>query len=268
MSKGNVLAAALARLETALRQLPATAMHLIPDLVLRSYLHDAVENGTVVQLLISTKLRHRAFPNARACFEAAQQALLLASDPNYDLAGAKAWVYGHRKDLYQGGEAERAGLLRDLPEHLPAAEFFAKQFKEMQETWNSFAQGKGALLQEARVALERQPRRPDNWAGLNIAETLERRLDAMLKPKAFKAPPVKPSDLLRAAYALLNRETHPHSLRLEPSRVRGSANGAVSFVYDPDNPAEQADLAEKLTLSSLNLAMAAASLRFQMPDSA
>jgi hypothetical protein len=254
----------LASLHATLLQLPSTAAHLVPDLVLRSYLHDAEENGKVVQFLLPSTLRHRAFPNVRACFEAAQLSLLLASDPNYDLAGAKAWVYGHRKDLYQGSEAERAGLLDDLPEQLPADEFFANQFREMKETWNSFAPGKGALLHEAKIALERQPKRPDNWAGLNIPEALEERLGAMPNPESIEIPPVKASDLLRSAYAVLNRETHPHSLRLEPSTIHSSNGGAVTFVFDPVNSAEQADLAEKITASSLKLALAAASLRRRM----
>src|SRR3989442_10201532 len=111
MIESHLLESTLANLDAALSELPATATHLVPDLVLRSYLHDATENGRVVQFLLSSTFRHRVFPSARACFEAAEQALLLASDPKYDLAGAKAWVYGHRKDLHQGGQAERAGLL-------------------------------------------------------------------------------------------------------------------------------------------------------------
>jgi hypothetical protein len=217
-----------------------------------------------VAFLLNSEFRHRAFPNARSCFEAAQQALMLTTDSDYDLAGAKAWVYAHRKDLKQGMQAELAGLLDDLPDHLPAKEYFAKRFQEMQETWNMFSPGKGDLLKNAEVALDRQPRRPDNWAGVDIASALETRLDAMPNPKRIQLPPTRPSALLRGAYALLNRETHPHSSRLEPDSVRGSANGAVEFVFGSDSSAEQADLAEVLAISSLNLAMAALALRLQM----
>jgi hypothetical protein len=53
-------------------------------------------------------------------------------------------------------------------------------------------------------------------------------------------------------------------LRLEPSTIHSSNGGAVTFVFDPVNSAEQADLAEKITASSLKLALAAASLRRRM----
>jgi len=266
MSDSDFLQSALANLDAALHDLPVTGTHLVPDLVLRSYLHDAAENARVVRFLLASEFRDRAFPSARACFEAAQLALLLASDRNYDLAGAKAWVYGHRKDFYQGGQAERAGLLDDLPEHLSAEEFFARQFEEMEETWNRFAPGKGALLQEAKVALDEQKKRrgPDNWAGLNIANALEERVDSMPRPKGMKLPPVKASELLRAAYALLSREAHPHSLRVEARSIRSTASGAITVEFGPDSPAEQADLAEKLTLASLSFAMSAASLHIRM----
>jgi hypothetical protein len=209
-------------------------------------------------------MRQRAFPSARACFEAAQQALMLASDTNYDLAGAKAWVYAHRKDLRQGRQAEEAGLLDDLPDHLPAHEYYAKRFTEMQESWNRFAPGKGKLLNDAEVALDAQPRTPDNWAGVNIAEALEQRLEAMPNPEGIQLPPTRPSLLLRSAYALLSRESHPHSSRLEPTNIRGDVGDAVEFTFRPENSAEPADLAEVLTISALNLALASFAMRVRI----
>jgi hypothetical protein len=155
--------------------------------------------------------------------------------------------------------------MNDLPEHLPAKEFFAKRFDEMATTWDDFAPGSGALLREADVVLAgRKRRRPDNWAGLDVAVTLQQRLDALPNPLGIQLPPVKPSELLRSAYALLSREAHPHSSRLEPDRIRGCVGGSVTFVFGDEQKAERADLAEVLTVSSVNLAMAAFAIRFNM----
>ena len=106
------------------------------------------------------------------------------------------------------------------PNHLPAALYYAKRFSEMQSTWNDFSPGKGQLLEQASALLDRKARRPDNWAGLNIPDELERRLGAIPNPAAIKLPPVQASALLRSAYAQLGREAHPHSSRLEPDRKR------------------------------------------------
>ena len=255
---------ALAPFEAALPRLPASATHLVPDLVLRSYLHDLHENAQVVRLLLRSELGYRAFPNARSCFEAAQLAALLASDPDYDLAGAKAWVYAHRKDLALAKRAEQDGLVEEPPKSMSAVEYFENRFREMEHTWNDFAPGRGALLAEASKLLKGQPRRPDNWSGLDIASTLEQRLDRRPNPHGSQFPITRPSALFRTVYALLNRETHPHSARLEPDRIRGHQGGPVVFEFPGKDRTEQAQLADLLAAGSVNLGMVAFSLRFNM----
>lgn len=70
------------------------AQHYPGDLCLRGFALHACENANAVLFLSrETKFEGAAFACARAAFEAGQDALLLATEPDYDAVGARVLVF-------------------------------------------------------------------------------------------------------------------------------------------------------------------------------
>jgi hypothetical protein len=156
-----------------------TARHLVPDIVLLALLRDIEENVQAAEIVSASEVPHRGFPNARAAYEAAQRAVLLAAAPDYDFEGAKAWVYSLRKDrvylsLKRSLEFQAAGP-RD-PES-----WLIGSLEEMARAWEDLEPGKGVMLQRALSELPSKRPRADNWLGESIVPVLRDRLNAALK---------------------------------------------------------------------------------------
>lgn len=98
MATHDALARAITGLKAAQAGFRPHAVFFVPDLVLLGYLREAEENASAVLALAESDVPHRAFPNARAVFEAAQLALVLTTHPDYRYAGALAWVHNLRRD--------------------------------------------------------------------------------------------------------------------------------------------------------------------------
>ena len=224
---------------------PARA-HALPDIVLLGFLNEIEENASVTTLIGSSEFPHRGFPNARSAFEAAQLALLLVTDPDYDRAGARAWVYYLRKDRVF---AEMHPDDVQYPEKLTPSQWFRAAVNEMADLWNDLDAGKGRLILDAEALVESQPRRPDNWAGLPIAPTLRDRLAGYAERHNL---PVRTdaAEVYNRAYAALSRESHPRT-RLRPIQVRGLPNGYAEFDFEPRDVASDADTALLLATGAL-----------------
>lgn len=239
------------------------ADHLVPDLALIAFLDEVQGNAATVLLITNSEAPSRPFPNARATFEAAQQAMLLASDPDYDLAGAKAWVYYRQRDFRLQTDAE---VLFPHPDGVTAEEFHRGALEEMADTWEKYSPGKRGLIDEAEKALKlRGRRRPDNWAGVNPAHELDQRLRNLA---AFKGLPLSvpdPTSAFRLTYSILSRQTHPRTTGLEPTRIRGEQGGIVAFEFDPDDGPDINEVATQMTAGAVKLAMAALSWRLNPP---
>lgn len=185
------------------------------DITLWGFLLGAWECGNAVyHLVANSDFGHASFPCARAAFEAAQDALLLVTEPDYNRAGARARVF-ERLELanirdetrYAFGDTEMGR--RALGYH--AAE---EAIRRDAEKWNTKCPGKGDLLIEAleyfRPKFEQAKRgkikHPAHWSELS------RRRIAQEIGKRIKEP-----DLARkmtAVYAALSRSSHPR-LRME-----------------------------------------------------
>jgi hypothetical protein len=245
-----------ARFLEDLAKFQVTRAHAIPDLVLLGFLNEVEENARATSIVGTSDLPHRGFPNARAAFEAAQLALLLVTDPEYDRAGARAWVYYLRKDrrFREMHPEEFRGLDRLTP-----AEWFRSAVHEMAEVWNDLDSGKGQLILDAESLVESQPRRPDNWAALPIAPTLRDRLaDYSRRHNA----PVRSdaAEVYNRAYAALSRESHPRT-RLRPIQVRGHPNGHAEFDFEERDLARDAETAVVLATASLSQGCLALAIR-------
>lgn len=245
-----------AQFSQALGKLRPSRAHAIPDLVLLGFLNEVEENARVTALIGSSDLPHRGFPNARAAFEAAQLASLLVTDPDYDRAGARAWIYYLRKDrMFVELHPEE---FRN-PEKLTPTQWFEAAVEEMASIWDDLDAGKGQLIKEAVRIVESQPRRPDNWAGVSIAPTLR---DRMAQYSASRGYPVR-TDAAAAynrAYAALSRESHPRT-RLRPIQVQGKPDGYADFDFEQRDPRWDAETALILATAALSQGYLALGIR-------
>lgn len=253
----SVLATALAEFRAAKAKFTPTRAHLVPDLALLGLLCDVEENAEAVLALGATPVPHRAYPNARAAFEASQQALLLATEPDYDLSGARAWAFFLRNDreFVRGPRDGQTSTVMGLDPD----SWFKAATEEMAETWETFAPGKGDVMKRAVALVEAQPRRPDNFAGVPIAPTLRDRLVA-LAAKAGKAGMPDAAALYNNAYAALSRESHPRT-QLRPEDIRSGPDDTVRVRFEERDLAYRYGSAELLAAGALRQALAALGAR-------
>ncbi len=167
---------------------------------------------------------HRASPHVRAAFEAGQNSLILVTESNYALAGAKVWVHSYVRERRMG---ERYG---DHPEpethELKPAEMFDRKLTELQRLCEKLAPGSGAIVPEARKVVETQPKRPDNWMGRDPSKLLPQRYDLLAQALRMQAP-ANIDGVTAAAYSALSRDTHLKVLT--PSAVVRRSDGSIGF---------------------------------------
>ena len=231
----------------------AAASHLVPDIVLLGFLNEIEENVSAVELIAASGIPHRAFPNARTAFEAGQQALLLVTAPDYDAAGATAWAYHLIRDRKYMA-APRSGQTTDRANVEPE-EWFESALTEMEQTWNDFAPGRGALLRDAATEIQSRRRGgPENWTGLPVAPTLRDRM-LTLAERHGKKGRSDAADILNAGYGALSRESHPRT-RFQPTRITRDSSGGISF----EIPTRDLEADRETVLISAASSLAAATL--------
>ncbi|MDP9206468.1 MAG: hypothetical protein M3P12_13610 [Gemmatimonadota bacterium] len=247
----------LAKLRSERAEFRLESRHAIPDLVLLNYINEVEENAFAVIEFKNTQSIHRAWPNARAAFESAQLALLLTTDPQYDLAGARAWIYHLRKDRTfaeadeESFNSESGGFSSDA--------WYQGAVKEMEALWDELSPGKGRFIPQAELLLDQQPRRPDNWAGVSIAPTLRDRMKTITVGSSPSSN-LDTAEVYNRAYSGLTRHSHPQ-MRLRPMGVRGTPNGPVTFEFEERNVAQEYESISALTAGATLLAIAALLVR-------
>jgi hypothetical protein len=240
------------------------ASHLVPDIALRGFLHEMLENALIASSIAEGPIPHRAFPNVRSAFEAAQLALLLATSSDYDLDGARAWVYDLRKDreLQRSAEGLPESTDADASGYSPD-ERYEGAIKEMAEFWEDYARGKGHFMKRAQAIVEKQKRKPDNWAGVAIGVELARRLRLMAEQRGAETAVGNPDIALSGAYTVMCRFTHPRP-SLRPLTFKRQSDDSVSIEYEkPDHENNRAMVAT-LAAGSLNFGTSALQLRVKM----
>lgn len=243
----------------------ASGSHLIPDMVLIGFVNDVVECGHSVIVMVKAGLGRRAFSNARTAFEAMQQLLLLVTDDDYDLAGAKAWVFFARRDFSM---FERHGDVNDLPTaptEFPDKRGLELALAEITSIWNAYSPGKGELIDRADAMLDTQPkRRPTNWAGIPIAPELQRRFKTLAMDRGIVPHAPDHAEIYNATYSILSRESHPR-IGFQPDRIIGRVNGPIRFEYD-EGETDSTNNVIRITAGSVAQAVTAMQLRALIPN--
>jgi hypothetical protein len=226
------------------------------------YIQEALEHAAAVEVLSSSAVPHRAIPNARSIFEAAQYALLLATHTDYAYAGALAWVFHLRKDHHLQDALEALGhrSALDEPRGLELA------VNEMADTWNEFDPDAGQKLRQAQEELELRKRSADNWLGQNAAVALERQLAAYSRTSG-KNLPLPKAGAFKASYASLCRLTHPHT-SVRPREIRGTPGGSLRIVREERQLNDAAEMAITYAASAVNFVCLAVAIRSRFDPAA
>lgn len=238
------------------------ARYLVSDLVMLGYIQEALEHAIAVGVLSASPVPHRAIPNARSVFEAAQYALLLATHADYAYAGALAWVFHLRKDHKLQDDLEALGHSSGLDE--PRGLELA--MGEMASTWDDFEPGSGQILRQAQNELELRKRTADNWLGQNAALALERQL-AAYSAASGKNLPLPKAGTFKASYAALCRLTHPHT-SVRPREIRGKPRGPLSIVAEARQLDDVSEMALAYAASAVNYVCLAVAIRSHLDPAA
>jgi hypothetical protein len=185
------------------------------DLSLYGFLLSAWENASAAfHILTKSEVPFACYPSARAAFESAEDALLLASSPNYNRDGARARVFEHLELADLSLEMSRA--FSDPERELPYQTYdgVSTAFADDASHLNAVCPGLGEQITEAfayfrpkfEAARAGKGRHPGHWSELS------RR--AIAKELVERGATDASADQLIAAYADLSRNTHPR-LRLE-----------------------------------------------------
>ncbi len=233
------------------------AAHLVPDMVLLGYAIEIDENIHAAELLLTNGFGHRAFPNVRAAYEAAQLAILLVTDNDYDLAGARAWLYHHHKDA--GYVKMHGPTVMQGEDDMTPEQWLEAATREIADTWEDFSPGKRDVVAKASDILRRQRSKPDNWAGVSVASELAKRMEALAKRGGHQAREGV-AKVYSAGYAALNRDTHPRT-RFKPCTITGTINGAVSFVEEKLDIDRACNTVIAIAAGSLNHGVVAFNIR-------
>lgn len=219
---------ALAALELRLRHFRLRQLHFTGDLTLRGFLLGAWSGARAALHLVSaSEFGFAAFPNVRSAFEAAQDAMLLVTESDYNKAGARARVFERLEYADLKVEMHDAFGTANAPE--PSRDYAeaVRDIKAYAAKWDADCPGRGSLLLEALNDLQAQfegaktgKRHPGHWAGLSrrrIAIEISKRVD---DPAFAKG--------MIAAYAHLSRNSHPR-VRLDTWERYVGSDGAKRF---------------------------------------
>jgi hypothetical protein len=197
---------------------------LVPDLVLHALANDVFESGKAVKHTAESALPHKAYANVRLAFEGAQQVLVLATHEDYEVAGARAWVYFESKDAGWRAILERKRNAASIG--IAADGWLDERVAQMSRAWDSIAEGQGTLLINALAQVRQDvKKRPDNW----LHETLTRRQHRayiVFAAKNSRSIPAETMEINQSMYMALCRETHARprldSFGILHDRARGT----------------------------------------------
>ncbi|MBW4481428.1 MAG: hypothetical protein KME14_02680 [Tildeniella torsiva UHER 1998/13D] len=204
-----------------------SANTLLADIALFGLAFDVLDSAYAVEILSETRLPHRGYPIARTAFEAAQQAMVLATQENYALAGARAWIYFCKKDSEWLAQSCPEGS--GINNREDAEIWFKEKLAEMLVTWGEFSPGKQILISNAVDLLNKQSRRPDNWLGQSMGSLQDEAYKKIAK--FFGNDIVEGSvEMNRSIYSRLSKETHARA-RLEPVSFGLGADGFINVEF-------------------------------------
>lgn len=208
---------ALARVIALRSRLVIRADSLPADLALAGLLDDLLGAATTAIALLANQSTAVAYPLTRIAFEAAQRAIVLATDGDYLRVGTRAWLYYHRKD---------ASVMRRT-DPAAAARWYEKALAQLQEMWAPYNEQADEILRAENALLEDSERkhRIDNFMGQDLAEVIDGRYPLFLG----SMPMTEMKKLNRGIYASLSRESHAR-MRVEAAAFTISADGTVQVV--------------------------------------
>lgn len=163
------------------------------------------------QLVMNGDLGHASFPSTRSAFEAAEDAFLLATSPDYNATGARIRVYERFEFADVGREVQFA--FQDGEAEMQPADY-SRMFATIErdaDRVNRLSEGQGQVLRaafeyflpifEAANRQEKRARYPGHWSEMS------RRRIALELEERTREP--KLAATLIAAYADLSRHSHP-----------------------------------------------------------
>jgi hypothetical protein len=214
---------------------------LLADIVLLSYINDVLESVQAAMGIIALEtIPHRAFALVRTSFEAAQQGMVLVTQDNYALIGAKAWVYYCNRDKEWLLKAKPDGS--GINNNNDANVWFENKLQDIAKLWDSYSAGQGKLVEQARVELKHaelekqrhQRHKPDNWLGENMLHAQDeayRKIASRLNIPFDKGL----SDINRNIYGALSRSTHTGLIINTDVAFENYPNGIKTTISARDN---------------------------------
>jgi hypothetical protein len=180
-----------------------TPRFLLADMALFGLLDEVEDSSAVAEYLLDTDFAHRAAPHARIAYEAAQQALILATEADYSSAGARVVIYFRKKDR---------NLMRrvngGVPESIMKADaWYEDRLLSLRKLWELHWPDAGMVFEEARRVVDKLPRKPGNWMGEDPAQVLESRY-ALLASALGNPAPLRVTAVTTDAYSALSRSSH------------------------------------------------------------
>jgi hypothetical protein len=227
------LVAALADLELRLKHFRLRQIEFTGDLTLYGFLVSTWEGANAaLHLARATDLGAAAYPCVRAAFEAAQDALLLATEPDYSEAGARARVFERlehsdiKTEMYDAfADTEADEPPQDYSEAIASIRADAAK-------WEKECPGRGRLLLDALAQFQpafeasktMKARHPGHWSRMS------RRRMAVEIGRRVNEPDFAQS--LIATYAQLSRASHPR-FRIESWEKYSGVDGQRRFRRHP-----------------------------------
>ena len=224
---------ALVELERRLRHFRLRQLEFTGDLTLYGFLRGVWEHASAARFLArDTDFGVAAYPCVRAAFEAAQDALLLVTEPDYSEAGARARVFERLEHADLKVEVFEAFAGDDDEEPPRDYSEAARSIRADAGKWDKSCPCRGALLVSAldqlqpkfEAARAGKGRHPGHWSGMS------RRKMAFLLGERLGEPEFTKS--LIATYAQLSRASHPR-YRVESWQKQATETGAKRYQRHP-----------------------------------
>jgi len=250
------LTRALAALRSTLSVFRLSREHLVPDMALLGFLNEVEEHGEIVLHIGAHRFCDRAYPAARAVFESSQRAVVLAMQPDYDIAGARAWVYYLRRERDFALDVGGPGYVRE--DGMTPDSWYAAALDEIADVWDSVSKGKGQIIHKAAALVARRSK-PDNFLGVNVAPEIRDRFAAVYQ-RAGLTTSIDVARIQNNAYAAASLQAHPQT-RLRPSNLAEHEDGSIVITFEERDRPHQYNGAVTLAAGAIGLADMAARLR-------
>jgi hypothetical protein len=243
----EALTATLDLIRERLANLVLRRHHLVPDFVVFCYATDVLEHSRATLLLVDSDVPRTAYACARAALEAAQDLMLLVSEPSdYDNAGARvyAWELLETEHLQRRFVLGKKGMGVEVPADLGMT--VDEAAKRTAAKWGAANPEAETLLQGALT--EFREHAPPHWSGRSRKKIMEHMVDG--------SPYEGVAAAMDALYGALSIQTHPR-IR-EWSRTFQFTGGRVAVRENPEDrhlPVSAAWTAAHGTWIAIELAM-------------